>query len=95
MTSSPLLINSFIVISPALPKGLFSVNGFVGNFTSEIIISLLTRKNSLTFEIFELFKSVFSFIMSLTNSFFLNFSHIASPFKNIGSFDFFQSKYLE
>ena len=95
-TSNPLVISSFRLISPASPKGLFCAKGLVicNSETSERIVSLLIRINSLTCEIFELLKSFFSFIMSLTKPLFLIFYHMASPFKVNASVFFRQFRYL-
>jgi hypothetical protein len=47
MTSNPLVISSFIEISPALPKGLIFTNNFVFVcLNSEITVCLLASNNS-------------------------------------------------
>jgi hypothetical protein len=79
-TSNPLFHNSFRVMSPAIPKGLFCVKGD-SIFTFEIIAGLLECINSFKFERSEFFISLFSFTMSVTKWFFFHLSHFSLAIK--------------
>ena len=85
ITSNPLLIISFIVITPALPKGLVAANVFV-NSNPKMTVSLLACKISLYSIIFELVIFFCSFITSLIKGFFLTVSQISSHFVSIATF---------
>jgi hypothetical protein len=89
INSNPLVKNSFIVISPKLPKGLFGAKVFV-KFNSETNVSLLACINSLYSRIFELVNSLSLFIMSLIKDSFLTLSQISSCFNLDPSVSFCQ-----